>query len=143
MLAQQARVNSSVAPSRHGEHDTGREKQLFVCNLARIRGDGSATRHGDAAHYEQGTGQGTEAVCATVRGKERTARARQGSGGGARPMGGARRRWGPALRVQAYQGAAARINLINAQQAGTTRDSVHGAHDTRKGKASALRESLY
>ena len=43
-----------------------------------------ARRHCEAARYEQGTGQGTGAVCAIVRGKERAARAR--------PMGGARRR---------------------------------------------------
>ena len=34
-----------------------------------------ARRHGEAARYEQGTGQGTGAVCATVRGKEHAARA--------------------------------------------------------------------
>ena len=51
-----------------------------------------ARRHGEAARYEQGTGQGTGAVCATVLGKERAARARLGLGSGARPMGGMLRR---------------------------------------------------
>ena len=70
--------------------------------------------------------------------------AREGAREGGREGGSERASEGARERGrEAYQGAAARMNLINTQQAGTTRDSVHGAHDTRKGKASALRESLY
>ena len=77
-----AGIHASFMPSRHGAHGTGRAKKLFVRNEARIRGE---ARRDDTVRRRVVSRGG-------VRGKERAARARPGSRGVARPMGGARRR---------------------------------------------------